>query len=83
MRRGPYPYESAVMEPERFIYCSNYDECLNKAIEERWLSWCCGDCSVYQPQRDEEKKRADMFGLLKLLGEVIQPTKNRKRGDPE
>jgi hypothetical protein len=79
--RGPFLYDSAVMEPERFIYCSLYDECLDHAIKSGWPSWECGECSAYQPMSDEEKKRSDLFGLLKLLSEVIAPTKNRKRGD--
>lgn len=30
---------------ERNLYCPNYAGCLDHAVDERWSSWDCSECS--------------------------------------
>ena len=30
---------------ERNIYCPNYGDCLDHAVENKWRAWSCAECS--------------------------------------
>jgi hypothetical protein len=78
MYHGPFVHESLVSVPERHLYCCHYDHCLSTALMVGWPSWCCGKCTNYI-EISAEQQVSDMYGLLRLLGEIHHPSGARKR----
>jgi len=45
----PAPYfEKSKQIPSRFVFCKNYDLCLNFAIARYWNSFTCEECNDYE-----------------------------------
>ncbi|UCG14725.1 MAG: hypothetical protein JSU72_09875 [Deltaproteobacteria bacterium] len=42
------PFEKNEEIPKRYVFCSNYDQCLDLAISQHWASFTCEECSNYE-----------------------------------
>jgi hypothetical protein len=36
----------------RSLFCTHYDDCLDRAAEFAWPSWTCGQCPLYALRRE-------------------------------
>lgn len=54
MQLRPFPTKvpSAIAEtltkPERDVFCSHYNDCLNCAVKEDWENWTCSRCQLFR-----------------------------------
>ena len=46
-RRAPH-FMKTKQIPNRHVFCTNYDLCLDLALAKRWDSFTCDDCSNYK-----------------------------------
>lgn len=44
MDSTPKPHDS---KGQRYLWCHNYDHCLDVAIEKKWSTFSCDDCFIY------------------------------------
>ena len=67
-------FDKSKQIPTRFVFCKNYDLCLNFTITRCWDSFTCEDCSHYEaekcsPQRWLEDK-LKCLDLIEALDEM-------------
>jgi hypothetical protein len=72
MRNLPNPTAARVTRSpskvQRKVMCTNYDGCLDKAIESKWGGFSCGKCCAYQPiQLDASEWLADSLTCMALI----------------
>ena len=38
---------------DRNVFCKNYNECLDHAIDQSWLSWNCERCELFSSKPED------------------------------
>lgn len=93
-RKGPCdmptranPMESRLVnrpsQVERKVMCTRYQDCLDEAIRQNWVSFSCRKCRAYQPlELDQTEWLADSLACLALMyvAELHQQFKQKPRG---
>lgn len=55
---GPEPLEGLLSRREvadhRYLFCSDYERCLDAALENAWVSWSCARCVRFTALRQHE-----------------------------
>jgi len=55
--------------PVRRFSCTHYDACLDRAVDEGWLSWTCEGCEAFE-EVPSERLAHDVAGLLQIWAEA-------------
>jgi len=50
--------EPETVERHRNVHCDQYDQCLDKALRKRWLSWSCEHCAMFVEDSLSQATRA-------------------------
>lgn len=59
---------------DRHLFCVHYSACLDEAVEMNWVSFNCGQCAAYAPERmDSAAVEAELVGCRALLMAVFAP----------
>ena len=49
--------EPETVERHRNVLCAEYDQCLDEALRQRWLSWSCEHCPMFAQDRLSQAMR--------------------------
>jgi hypothetical protein len=55
---GPEPLQGLLSRKDvrenRYLFCSEYERCLDAALKNAWVSWTCGRCVRFMALRQHE-----------------------------
>ena len=49
-------FDKSKQIPTRFVFCKNYDQCLDFSIARCWDSFSCEECSHYEVEKSSPQK---------------------------
>jgi hypothetical protein len=64
----PNPSGGALPAARRRLFCTNYNSCLDRAVERKWQGFSCERCEAFRPVNwNHEDRREDELNCMALL----------------